>query len=345
MLVLGFDAGNSETTLAWRSGAATRHMTVPSFIGSGRLEELQRVRSAAGNGGLQKDEIVLHYEGMPYFVGRLAIEESRDADSARNDVSRYWTGHTLRLLLALAAHANVSGPVRVMTGLPVSAWTADNKRQVQRSLIGEHRYTVNGKDRHLIVDAVGVMMEGAAALAGYDAADVPQAVIDIGGRTTDLFWAQGVRPIAQRCSAEEVGVEKAGDLLRQGALDLHKRDLRPQEVRGILRAYITGEPPPRVFQNGKELVFNGAVSSAIETVGRQIVSYVARQWGDDRGAVASDAARVLLVGGGAHYFADLLRTAIPHVEVARSPELANALGYLSVGLSASEEAWARNRGA
>lgn len=344
MQIIGFDPGNSESTLTWKVGASSRHVTLPSFIGSGRLEEIQRVRSASGSGMLAKDELVLHFAGATYFVGRLAIEESRDADAARNDVSRYWSGHTLRLLLALAAHANISGVVRIMTGLPISAWTAENKRLVQRSLCGTHSYAVNGKERSLTVEAVGVMMEGAAALASYDATpDVPQAVIDVGGRTTDLFWAMGVKPVARLCSAEEIGVEKAGDLLRDGTLAAHKRELSPQEIRDTLRAHATQGPPPRIFKGGKEIILNGAVDSAIESVGQQLASYVARQWGDDRGSVAGNAAKVLLIGGGAYYFSDALKAAIPHLEVARSPELANALGYLAIGQSASEEAWARNR--
>lgn len=345
MQVIGFDPGNSESTLTWKAGAVQRHATLPSFVGTGRLEELQRVRSASGNGGLGKEEIVLHHEGMPYFVGKLAIEESRDADSARNDVSRYWTGHTLRLLLALAAHANITGAVRIMTGLPISAWTAENKRKVQQTLCGLHRYSVNGKDRHLVVDAVGVMMEGAAALASYEASpDVPQAVIDVGGRTTDLFWAMGVKPVTRLCSAEEIGVEKAGDLLRDGTLAAHKRELSPQEIRDTLRAHATQSAPPRIFKGGKEIVLNGAIDAAIDAVGQQLVSYISRQWGDDRGSVAGNAARVLLIGGGAYYFSPALKAVIPHLETARNPELANALGYLAIGLSASEEAWARNRG-
>lgn len=343
MIILGFDPGNSESTLAWKSGAALKHVTVPSFIGSGRLEELQRVRSAAESGGLQKDEIVLHYAEMPYFVGRLAIEESRDASAARNDVGRYWSGHTLRLLLALAAQAGISGAVRIVTGLPVSAWTAENKQRVQRSLIGRHEYAVNGKERTLIVEAVGVMMEGAAALTRYTVDDVPNAVIDIGGRTTDLFWSQGVKPIAQFCHAKEIGVEKAGDLLRQGALDVYGRDLSAREVRSILRAHITKEPAPRIFMDGKELALNGAVAAAIDGVGRQIVSYVTEQWGDNRGRPAGDAARVVLIGGGAYYFAEALHNVIPHLDVPASPEFANAFGYLAVGQSATEDAWARNR--
>lgn len=344
MIIVGFDPGNSESTLTWRQGAAIRNNTIPSFIGSGRLEEVRRVRSATVGGGVQKDEIALIHQGASYFVGQLAIEESRDASAARNDVSRYWGGHTLKLLLALVAQANISGGLRVMTGLPVSAWTPGNKKQVQRSLIGEHTFIVNGKERTITVEAVGVMMEGAAVLASYPVLDAPQAVIDIGGRTTDLFWSQGVRPVARNCHSVEIGVERIADLLRQEITEAYQRDLSAQEVRGILRAHITGEPPPHVYNRGRELVLNGSVSAAVSAVGQQIVSAVTQQWGDDRGVTASEAARVILIGGGAYYFADPLHAAIPHIETARSPEIANALGYLTVGLSATEEAWARNRG-
>lgn len=345
MLVVGFDPGNSESTLTWRMADKARHMTIPSFVGSGRLDELQRVRSGAGGGGtLEKDELAIETGGASYFVGRLALAESRDASAARNDVSRYWNGHTLKLLLALASAANLFGPIRIMTGLPVSAWTPENKRAVQRALIGTHHYRANGRDRVLVVEAVGVMMEGAAALAAYGLEDVPQAVIDVGGRTTDLFWAQGARPVTARCDAIEAGVEKAGDLLSQDVQAEYKRTLRPHEVRAVLRAAATGATPPTLYSAGQPIHLNGQVGAAIQAVGQQIASYVAQKWGDDRGGVASEAARVVLIGGGAHYFARQLQALIPHLEVAKAPELANALGYLSVGLGASDEAWARNRG-
>lgn len=279
MQVIGFDPGNSESTLTWKAGAVQRHATIPSFIGSGRLEELKRVRSGAGAGTIDKDELVLEHNGTSHFVGKLAVDESRDASAARNDVGRYWNGHTLRLLLALAAHAGISGPVRIMTGLPVSAWSLESKHQVQRALCGRYTYRVNGKHRHLEVDAVGVMMEGAAALASGVVEDVPQAVIDIGGRTTDLFWSQGVRPITARCSADAIGVERVGDVLRQEVLETHQRDLKPNEIRSILRAHAMHTTPPRLFSSSKELELNGSIAAAVATVGDQIASYVAAQWG------------------------------------------------------------------
>lgn len=344
MHILGFDPGNSESTLTWRSGAAARHVTVPSFVSTGHLEGVRNVRSAVGSEELARDEIVLTYDGMPAFVGRLALEEGRDADAGRNDTARYWSGHTLRLLLALAAQASINGAARVMTGLPISVWSPEHKRLVQRSLCGTHRYTVNGKERTIIIDAVGVMMEGAAALATGMVENAPNAVVDVGGRTTDLFWSEGVKPIARYCGAEAIGVERIADLVRQETLAAHRRDLSAAELRGHLRAYAAGAPPPRLFNRSKELLLNGVVEAAAQAVGDQLLSYIRRTWGDEQGQIANEAARVVLIGGGAYYFSGLLKAAIPHLEVPRSPELANAFGYLSVGLSATEDAWLRNRG-
>lgn len=344
MVVLGFDPGNSETTLTWRHGAVSRHITMPSFIGSGSLEELRRVRSGAGGEGLQKDEIVLVHGGTSYYVGKLALEEARDARTARNDVSRYWNGHTLWLLLALAGQAGITGTVRVMTGLPISAWTPENKRAVQRALVGTHTYTLNGKERTLTIDSVAVMMEGAAALAAYTLDNAPYGVIDIGGRTTDLFWSHGTKPVTQLCRSGNVGVERIADVLRQEALERHQRELLPSELRAILRAFASGEPTPDLYVRGKTLHLNGSVSAAVSAVSQQVLSYVAQEWGTDRGVVAGNAAKVLLIGGGAYFFADTLRAIIPHIEVVRTPELANAQGYLAIGSYVSEEAWARNRG-
>jgi hypothetical protein len=48
MIVIGFDAGNSETSVAVRVGSRVHHLTFPSVIGSGDYAELLRVRSGAG---------------------------------------------------------------------------------------------------------------------------------------------------------------------------------------------------------------------------------------------------------------------------------------------------------
>jgi hypothetical protein len=49
------------------------------------------------------------------------------------------------------------------------------------------------------------------------------------------------------------------------------------------------------------------------------------------------------IGGGAYYFAPLLREMLPHLAVPRHAEVANAQGYLAIGQQLPERMWARLR--
>jgi hypothetical protein len=344
---VGFDAGNSEATLttAPESGRG-ESLTIPSFVGSGRLDALLRIRGGIGDGKLAAGEVALDHDGREVFVGELALAQSPDAESARGDITRYWAGHTRRLLLALAGSAfkrQQTTQIRVVTGLPVSVWNKETVALVRQSLAGVHRYRWNGLERTLVVEGVMVVMEGAGALVAHGSAqDVPQGVIDVGGRTTDLFWAQGMKPMQDRCAGAPVGVEKAGDLLAQTfARSAGGRALGPHEVRAVLRATGSGQAPPPLYVDDKPAQLDGQVDAALRSVGEEIASFVARVWrtGED-GRVASDAARVLLIGGGAYYVRKPLKQLIPHLEVPSKPELANAQGYLALGLQIPAEKWA-----
>lgn len=343
--IVGFDPGNSEATLI----AGQRTCTLPSYTGLGSLDELLRVRGGASRGGLESGEYVLESDGRSLFVGALALEQTRNATSARGDVSRYWNGHTRRLLLTLAGAALPRGEtsIRVVTGLPVQVWSKETVKQVQQSLVGEHHFMLNGRARGLTVEGCLVMMEGAGALAAHGTGtDVPQAVIDVGGRTTDLFWALGQKPDISRCDGLPVGIEKAGDQLSAAVLLEYNRTLRRNEVRGQLRAYASGNDAPPLFVNGVQLHLNGHVASAIDAVADEIATFVAQTWGEgERGKIAGEAARVLLIGGGAYYMVRQLQRLIQHLDVPRHPELANAQGYFAVGQQIPEAAWAKLRGA
>ena len=96
MIIMGFDAGNSETTVAVRIGSRVHHLTFPSSVGTGDYAELLRVRSGAGRAAnLEADEYTIVHRGVGLFVGRLALEQARDASSGRGNSARYSNGHTL----------------------------------------------------------------------------------------------------------------------------------------------------------------------------------------------------------------------------------------------------------
>src|SRR5512132_3756458 len=106
-------------------------MTIPSDIGAGSLRELTRIRDGSGQHvRLDPGEYVLEVDGSSAFVGTLALEQSAHASTARGDINRYWSGHTLRLLMVLAGTIikESSFTLRVVTGLPVKVW--DNESTV-----------------------------------------------------------------------------------------------------------------------------------------------------------------------------------------------------------------------
>jgi hypothetical protein len=347
MIIMGFDAGNSETTVAVRIGSRVHHLTFPSSIGTGDHAELLRVRSGAGRtASLEGDEYTLEHRSVGLFVGRLALEQARDASSGRGNTARYSNGHTLRLLLTACGKLFKDDvTIRLITGLPVKVFSPDEKARVQRSLIGTHSFSFNGRPRRVTVDAVGVMMEGAATLYDVAAESTHQCVIDVGGGSTDLFWAIGSRPWYERCGGYSAGVEKIGELLNKKVMALpYGRRLSEEELRAVLRAHATKQPLPTLHSRGRELLLNGEIGEAITAVGEELATFVRQQWEDADGQVASSAAHARLIGGGAYYIKPFLRQAISHLVVPDAPERANALAYLAIGEAASEQAWARNRG-
>jgi hypothetical protein len=82
----------------------------------------------------------------------------------------------------------------------------------------------------------------------------------------------------------------------------------------------------------------------VREIGEDIRSRISRVWrSSEQCKVAADAARLLAIGGGAYYFAPLLREVIPRLEVPKQAELANAQGYLAIGRQLPERVWARLR--
>jgi hypothetical protein len=343
----GGDFGNSQSTLTIPHGRGARAITIPSFIGSGRLVELQRMRGGrGGESQLKPDEHVLSYANVEQFVGELALTQTTDTTAARGDITRYWSGHTLRLLLTLAAIAweRRAPPLYLTTGLPVEVWSEENEELVRRALVGEHRYRFNGQERALEIQGVFVMMEGAGALArlGTDQ-EIPQAVIDVGGGSTDLYYAIGQEPQLPRCGGRPIGVERIGDLLADEFEATHGRRLTPAEVRGQLLAYARRMTPPQVFVDRRPVVINGEIRAADDAVGREIDQFVSRKWASgNRGEVAQEVAQVYLIGGGA-YFPEVrrhIRELVGRVEVSERPEDENALGYWDVGNQITDADWA-----
>lgn len=342
----GHDYGNAETGgVVFDRNGAQRAISLPSAMALGSLHDLAQKRSALSESyanpadALKKGEHVLEYDGNELFLGDLALKQSRNATTARGDISRYESPRSLHMLLATSAliipHAEYQ--LNVVTGLPVETFgNQDIRRKVKAALEGEHRFTLDGVRRVAGVRVMKVIMEGAGAIIACGASgDITQGCIDVGGRTIDLFVAEGQNPVLHLCQGKEnIGVEAVADLLSSRFEKRYHRPLKASERRDILHTHVGKRAYPAIYTNGEqasEYELRQWTETALTSMGNEIASFVSATWNtSESGAVGSDIAMIVLVGGGAYYFADMLKRRIPHLSVPHRPELANAIGYAAL---------------
>jgi plasmid segregation protein ParM len=341
----GHDFGNAETCGVLFERGIQRTICLPSMTALGSLQELVQKRSVFHHqladteaDVLTSGEYVLEHAGNELFLGMLALKQARNATAARGDIGRYWSTRSLHQLLAasgsLVPHSEYQ--LNVVTGLPVETFVhADMRNKVKQALEGEHHFTLNGVRRLAVVHVMKTIMEGAGALIAYGATGgVMQGCIDPGGRTTDLFVAEGQTPILHLCRGKELGVEQVSSLLSSRFQAQYHRPLKPSETRELLHAHVSKRAYPAIHANGVQVQADELhhwLAMALTTIGNDIASFVGTVWNtSESGAVGSDIAIVLLVGGVAYYFAEALKARMPHLTIPPRPELANALGYAAL---------------
>ncbi|MEO9028345.1 MAG: ParM/StbA family protein [Ktedonobacteraceae bacterium] len=352
MFAYGHDFGNSETC-AVASGRGVRvEYRMPSITADGTWQEAET--SARGLGKtvaeiLADNHCLLSYElrtangwrTVEKYLGQVVFDFGKKPQETRGDISRYWSnGYSLEMLMGLSGMIiqDQEYGLHVVTGLPIATFQADpsHAEKVQQALLGDHTFRLNGRERLVHVLSVKVIMEGAGALIAYGTtADQMQGVVDIGGRTTDLFVAKGQRPRPALCKGEPLGVAVAADKFNARFQTRFGRLLTLESRLELMRQYVNQRPYDVVLDARRERVssedLNGLIDSSLREVGQTIATFVATAWTDsEAGDVATDLTTILLVGGGAHYFAQDIQARLPHATLVRRPEMANAQGYANL---------------
>jgi len=148
--------------------------------------------------------------------------------------------------------------------------------------------------------------------------------------------------VLPRCTGFERGVGDVADALSAWFLTRPGRELAPRELRNVLWSYVQRKPHQPIFVDTRPIQIADAVARCVREIGEDMRSRISRAWrSSEHGKVAADAARVLAIGGGAYYFAPLLREMLPRLEVPKHPEVANAQGYLAIGQQLPERVWTR----
>src|SRR5438270_10182151 len=294
-----------------------------------------------------------HGEAIAYTVGELALQQATDVYHGRGDIQRYASKYSLRGLLTVAASLipDTEFGLYVVTGLPAETYIKNMalRNSIKAALDGTHVFTMdNGMTfRHVTIEVATVVMEGSGTLIAYGdrtmSKTTESAVIDIGGRTTDLYVARGQVPVTEYCKGKPLGVDSATQMLMDTFESKYDRSLSLLEAREIMLAYASNSSVnasngninyPDIAAYGKTiniLELERLTREAVTQVGSEIVSFIASAWRQsDRDAVAASFKPVLNIGGGVYYFYDVLKQRIPHLSRPDDPTHANGLGYCSL---------------
>ncbi len=290
--------------------------------------------------------IQFYGDAATYAVGELALQQSSDVYNGRGDIQRYASRYSLRGLLTVAASLipDTEFGLYVVTGLPAETYIKNLalRSAIKTALDGTHVFSVdNGKTlRSVTIEVATVVMEGAGALIAYGEKSASKttesAVIDIGGRTVDLYVARGQVPVTEYCKGKPLGVESATQMFMDSFESKYDRSLSLLEARAIMYAYASqGEQNyPDIAVYGKTIgpkELERLVKEAVNQVGSEIASFVAAAWRQsDRDAVAASFKPVLNIGGGVYYFYNFLKQRIPHLSRPEDPIHANPLGYCNL---------------
>lgn len=340
----GHDFGNAEMKGVTVFQGRTCYCSIPTAFAKSDINAMRNL-------GVKVDEsstLVVQFEGeaMAYAVGELALQQAVDVYHGRGDIQRNASKYSLRGLLALAASMipDTEFGLYVVAGLPTETYIKNIalRSNIKAALDGTHVFTMdNGKTfRRVTVEVATVVMEGAGALIAYGEKSMggtsESAVIDIGGRTTDLYVARGQIPVTDYCKGKPLGVESATQMLMDTFESKYDRSLSLLEAREIMRAYASNGhlSYPDIAVYGKTVSaheLERLVTEAVTQVGSEIVSFIAAAWRQsDRDAVAASFKPVLHIGGGVYYFHNVLKQRIPHLSRPDDPLHANALGYCNL---------------
>lgn len=343
----GHDFGNAEIGGVTVINGKTVSLSIPTAFA--KVDP-----TALRNLGVNVDQSNVHVmrfeeEEAAYAIGDLALQQAVEVYHGRGDIQRYSSRFSLRGLLTIAATLipDAEFGIYVVTGLPAETYikNAALRSAIKESLDGTYTFTLNDEatPRRIVVELATVVMEGAGALIAYNDRSsnkmTESAVIDIGGRTTDLYVARGQVPVVEYCKGKPVGVETATQMVMDSFENKYDRPLSLFESREIMHAYASQEQGeiaryPEISSYGQTIghyELERLVKEAVAQVGSEIVSFVASAWRQsDRDAVAASFKPVLNIGGGVFYFYSFLKKRIPHLTRPDDPIHANCIGYCTL---------------
>src|SRR5262245_6619535 len=349
----GHDFGNSETCQVLFSPHGRFERRIPSVTSIGSWKRVVATAKGAGqeiSSILSPDHYVLEYDDpqskrrVEKFVGQKVFDDGENPLDSHGDSNRYWTNnYNLEMLMAGSASMvqALEYGLHVVTGLPISLYLddPDNAEKVKKGLIGTHTFQFNGVEHTMHVLSVKVIMEGAGALIAYgENNDILQGVIDIGGRTTDLYVARGQKPRPANSKGFPMGVQAAAERFNVKFREAFGYTLSFDTRMTLLKQHVTHQPYRAIKEKQSRTIPEDKIEAIIEIslreIGQEIATSVVASWDE----ILMEFEKILIVGGGAYYFAKDIQERIKLASRTLKPEIANAQGYARLADAVAQRA-------
>lgn len=319
MSALGIDDGHSNIKLVTPEG---RCILLPSRAVSGAL-------AMVSISGQEARSFEYETRDGSYTVGEIP----------RTDPTNFNGYPTSGMNAALVAHAlRVAGfggkNVSVCTGLPLKTYYRNGR--INEKLILEKQQNllkndVKAKDQSRLATITHheVISEGIGAWIDFIMTKTADgqfeinnemvskriAIVDLGGRTTDIAVIQNWDVDTRRSGTIEEGMLKVNDILRDRVLDEYSAELDDEQVDRALN-----EGKIQLF--GQDMDASTMVKDSKSEVIGSIRNEVMKRLGN-----GADLYRVLFVGGGSLAFGEQIKAWFPHNHVmVDNPVFANARG-------------------
>jgi plasmid segregation protein ParM len=321
--LVAIDDGYAQTKLYTAENGTVKRFMMRSSVRPGRFG----LMSLSGDGNIGS---YLTAEGEEFTV-------SEEIEGENTQFDGFHTSAMNRVLVhhAIWAAGLGGGSVKLVTGLPVADFFAGGRRNekkiaAKRENLLKSITSVSGETLAILED-VTVGCQALAAFVNHlldddlnerDVAADKVAVVDIGGRTTDIaLIIDGKSFDPRRSGTENMGVLDVYTALAELIKARHGiKDEYPLAV--IDKAVRTGS----IKLWGKPVDVSDLVNQAIGEQQAKIGREIERRLGG-----AADLDAVLFVGGGSALFTDIAKM-FPNGEQVDDPEFANAKGLYKYAL-------------
>lgn len=271
--------------------------------------------------------------GVEYEVGPDSAMALGGTESGRVLIESYCETETYQALVNGALlRMDVDHIDVLVLGLPMSTWKA-RKEYLKDAMTGLHQVSA---DREVLIERCIIAPQPLGGFYDHGMRngsirhmkDEVNLVIDPGFWTLDWVLAAGVTPIDQRSGAVNNG--GVADLLRavrdQLAIDFDTSEGEVGSIEKIDHRLRNGEPQ-RLFGRESERPHREylkiAQSRAADALRKMMASI----------GSTGDIDNIILVGGGQHIYADLIREQFPRheIQIADNPVFSNVRGFQIIG--------------